>query len=338
MKFSLFLKDKFVFILLFFLFFFLLILLFFAFKVPVVLSNVVLFSMLIFGVLALFLDYFRKKSFYNTFLLNLEHLDKKYLVLETLERPRFYEGQLFYDAFYEINKAMNEYIKNYEFQMNDFKEYIEMWIHEVKIPIASLILMHHNHGNMPKEYVGQVKKLDNYIDQILYYVRSENFEHDFVISEVPLDKVLKNVNLKNKDDYLENNIHLSVSNVRYSVFSDAKWLEFIINQLINNSIKYQRNHVEREIRITGEDYPDFFVLSIYDNGIGIPPRDIARVFEKSFTGENGRTHSKSTGMGLYIAKKLCTKLGHKIEISSEVNGHTIVKISFAKNHFYQIDD
>ena len=116
MKFSLFLKDKFVFILLFFLFFFLLILLFFAFKVPVVLSNVVLFSMLIFGVLALFLDYFRKKSFYNTFLLNLEHLDKKYLVLETLERPRFYEGQLFYDAFYEINKAMNEYIKNYEFQ------------------------------------------------------------------------------------------------------------------------------------------------------------------------------------------------------------------------------
>ena len=338
MKFSLFLKDKFVFILLFFLFFFLLILLFFAFKVPVVLSNVVLFSMLIFGVLALFLDYFRKKSFYNTFLLNLEHLDKKYLVLETLERPRFYEGQLFYDAFYEINKAMNEYIKFYEFQMNDFKEYIEMWIHEVKIPIASLILMHHNHGNMPKEYVGQVKKLDNYIDQILYYVRSENFEHDFVISEVPLDKVLKNVNLKNKDDYLENDIHLSVSNVRYSVFSDAKWLEFIINQLINNSIKYQRNHVEREIRITGEDYPDFFVLSIYDNGIGIPPRDIARVFEKSFTGENGRTHSKSTGMGLYIAKKLCTKLGHKIEISSEVNGHTIVKISFAKNHFYQIDD
>ena len=338
MKFSLFLKDKFVFILLFFLFFFLLILLFFAFKVPVVLSNVVLFSMLIFGVLALFLDYFRKKSFYNTFLLNLEHLDKKYLVLETLERPRFYEGQLFYDAFYEINKAMNEYIKNYEFQMNDFKEYIEMWIHEVKIPIASLILMHHNHGNMPKEYVGQVKKLDNYIDQILYYVRSENFEHDFVISEVPLDKVLKNVNLKNKDDYLENDIHLSVSNVRHSVFSDAKWLEFIINQLINNSIKYQRNHVEREIRITGEDYPDFFVLSIYDNGIGIPPRDIARVFEKSFTGENGRTHSKSTGMGLYIAKKLCTKLGHKIEISSEVYDHTIVKISFAKNHFYQIDD
>ena len=338
MKFSLFLKDKFVFILLFFLFFFLLILLFFAFKVPVVLSNVVLFSMLIFGVLALFLDYFRKKSFYNTFLLNLEHLDKKYLVLETLERPRFYEGQLFYDAFYEINKAMNEYIKNYEFQMNDFKEYIEMWIHEVKIPIASLILMHHNHGNMPKEYVGQVKKLDNYIDQILYYVRSENFEHDFVISEVPLDKVLKNVNLKNKDDYLENDIHLSVSNVRHSVFSDAKWLEFIINQLINNSIKYQRNHVEREIRITGEDYPDFFVLSIYDNGIGIPPRDIARVFEKSFTGENGRTHSKSTGMGLYIAKKLCTKLGHKIEIFFVFYDHTIVKISFAKNHFYQIDD
>ena len=336
MKFSLYLRDKIVFFFLFFLFLLSLVLLFLAFKVPNVLFVVVIVSLFLFVILAFCIDYFRKRSFYNTFLSNLEQIDKKYLVLETLERPRFYEGQLFYDSFYEINKAMREYIKNYEFQLNDFKEYIEMWIHEVKIPIASLILMHHNHGNMPKEYLGQVRKLDNYIDQILYYVRSENFEHDFVISEVPLDKIVRNVNLKNKDDYLENDIHLTVSGVKTTVFSDGKWLEFILNQLINNSIKYKSENKIREIRITGEDFSNRFVLSIYDNGIGIPLKDIGRVFEKSFTGDNGRARSKSTGMGLYIAHKLCDKLGHKLEIFSKQHVYTEVKITFAKNDFYKI--
>ena len=338
MNFFQFLKDRIVFLFLFFLFLFLLILLFFAFKVCTELFLAVIFILCLFGILALFFDYFRKKSFYDTFFFNLDHLNKKYLVLETLERPRFYEGQIFYDSIYEINKAMNEYIKHYAFQMNDFKEYVEMWIHEVKVPIASLILMHHNHGNMPKEYLGQVKRLDNYIDQILYYVRSENFEHDFVINAVSLDKVIRNVNLKNKDDYLENDIHLTVTGVKTTVFSDAKWLEFILNQIMNNSIKYQKEHGIREIRITGTDFSDRFVLSIYDNGIGIPIKDLSRVFEKSFTGDNGRIRSKSTGMGLYIARKLCDKLGHRIEIFSEQLVYTEVKITFAKNDFYQIND
>lgn len=338
MKFFLFLKDKIIFLFLFFLFFLFLIFLFLAFNVCTPLFIAVILMLFLFGVLALCLDYFRKKSFYDTFLFNLEHLDKKYLVLETLERPRFYEGQIFYDSIYEINKTMNEYIKDYAYQMNDFKEYIEMWIHEVKIPIASLILMHHNHGNMPKEYLGQVKKLDNYMDQILYYVRSENVEHDFVINKVSLDKIIRNVNLKNKDDYLENDIHLTVTGVKMTVFSDAKWLEFILNQLINNSIKYQKEHGIKEIRITGNDFSNRFVLSIYDNGIGVPTKDVSRVFEKSFTGDNGRSRSKSTGMGLYIARKLCDKLGHKIEMISEQHVYTEVKITFAKNDFYQIND
>lgn len=289
-------------------------------------------------VLYIIYDFNRRKKFYNKLLNDLDLLDKKYLITEMIDKPDFYEGEIFYDALYEIDKSMAEKIKEYSLSIQDFKEYIEMWIHEVKIPIASLILMHHNHGNMPKEYVGQVKKLDNYIDQILYYVRSENFEHDFVISEVPLDKVLKNVNLKNKDDYLENDIHLSVSNVRHSVFSDAKWLEFIINQIVSNSIKYVRSDVSSVIKFTVSKTKTQTSLHIYDNGIGIPLNDIHRVFEKTFTGENGRKRGKSTGMGLYIVKRLCEKLGHKITLSSVVNQYTEVVLTFALNDFYKMKD
>lgn len=234
---------------------------------------------------------------------------------------------------------MLENVNNYSISINDFKEYIEMWIHEVKIPISSLVLMCHNHKEkIDKKYISQIKRLDNYIDQILYYVRSENVEKDFMIKETKLDKIIGNVALRNKDDLLENKIDLDVDVKNIDVLTDAKWLEFILNQIINNSIKYKKENEDSFIKISVLDNKDKIVLSIYDNGIGIPKSDLTRVFNKSFTGTNGRLKTKSTGMGLYIAKKLCEKLGHTISINSEVNDYTEVKITFSKNDFYKIKD
>lgn len=103
-------------------------------------------------------------------------------------------------------------------------------------------------------------------------------------------------------------------------------------------MKYIRKDVDNIIRISVEESIKQIDLIIYDNGIGIPEKDIRRVFEKTFTGENGRTTSKSTGMGLYIVKKLCEKLGHKITIKSKVNEYTKIIITFSKNDFYKIED
>ncbi len=267
-------------------------------------DNIIFFLVATFNII---FDYFRKYKFYKKILNTLDKLDKKYLILEMLKKPNFYDGEIFYQILYDINKSMIENVKEYNLSITDFKEYVEMWIHEVKIPVASLTLLIHNNKNMfDKRYIEQIRKLDNYIDQILYFVRSENAEKD------------------------ENKVNLEVDIHNEKVLTDSKWLEFVLNQIINNSIKYKKNNNDPIIKISVKDEKDKVYLTIWDNGIGIPKNDIKRVFDKSFTGENGRIMAKSTGMGLYIVKKLCDKLGHKIIIESEIHKYTKITIIFYK--------
>ena len=337
MKFTSYLKDKMYVILLFLGTYSISLLFLFAFKVEKSLIIVLSLLNLLFIILSLTIDFFRKQKFYTHLLENINNLDKAYLVLETIEKPNFYEGKLITQALYEINKSMAETVKILETQTNDFKEYIEMWIHEVKIPIASLILMTHNHKEkFNKKMLEQMHRIDTYVEQVLYYVRSENAEHDYLIKEIELKNVINNVALKNKDELLENNIEFQVENVNFLVNTDAKWLEFILNQIINNSIKYKKENTSSYIKIEGREEKDKIYLSILDNGIGILESDIKRVFEKTYTGTNGRIKTKSTGMGLYIAKNLCMKLGHTIEIESKEQEFTKVIIKFSKNEFYKV--
>lgn len=310
-----------------------------AFKVESTLKIAITIIFFIVCIFNIGIDYFRKYKFYQSLSNTLDVLDKKYLILEMINKPNFYEGEIFYQTLYDINKSMTENVKEYNLSIIDFKEYVEMWIHEVKIPISSLtLLIHNNQEKIDKRYVEQIRKLDNYIDQILYYVRSENAEKDYIIKEKSLQEIIKNVALKNKDDLLASKVKLDVNVNNIKVLTDAKWLEFILNQIINNSIKYKRNNVESYIKIIAKEDKEKTYLSIYDNGIGIPKKDIPRVFEKSFTGENGRITAKSTGMGLYIVKKLCDKLGHKINIESKKKEYTKITIIFYKNDFYKIKD
>lgn len=337
MSFLRFVKDNKVNILVSLLLFILVILLMFTFQVNsflIIISIIFFLSSFIF---LLLYNYFRKKKFYNELINNTKLLDKKYLVLETLSEPSFLEGKILYDSLYQIDKSMNERIKLYEKNLSDFKEYVEMWIHEVKIPLSSLSLMCHNHHNeIDKKYLNQINKLDNYVDQVLYYVRSNDAEKDFLIKKTNLEKVINSVMIKNKDEILLNNITVNVENLNIFVYTDTKWLIFIINQILNNSIKYKKKNGNSLIKIYATEEKDLVNLFIYDNGIGINKSDITRVFDKTFTGENGRKDANSTGMGLYIVKKLIDKLGHKISISSKENEYTEVKIIFGKNDLYNI--
>ena len=288
-------------------------------------------------VLYIIYDFNRRKKFYNKLLNGLDLLDKKYLITEMIDKPDFYEGEIFYDALYEIDKSMAEKIKEYSLSIQDFKEYIEMWIHEVKLPLASLNLIVHNHRELSdKKITEQLKRLDDDIEQVLYYVRSENAEKDYLIKETELNKVISNVAMKNKDILLENNINFEVNVGNKKVLTDSKWLEFIVNQIVSNSIKYIRNDVEHLIKITSEENNKCTILKIYDNGIGISKSDIPKVFDKTFTGNNGRKIETSTGMGLYIVKQLCKKLGHKITIDSKENEYTEVSILFNKDDFLNV--
>ena len=337
MKIKKYLKDKLFYIGIILFSYILILLLFFAFKVNKQL--IISVSVIIFfaTTVILLIDFFRKKEFYTNLLENIEVLDKAYLVLETLKKPEFYEGQLLYEALYEIDKSMNENVRKMQESLLDFKEYIEMWIHEVKIPLATISLMSNNQKRgFDKRAKMQLKKLEDYVDQVLYYARSENAEKDYLIKQTNLTKVIKNVGLKNMDDLLEHKIDYIVQNANVKVLTDSKWLEFILEQIINNSIKYKKNIKSSYIKITTIDDDLKTVLIIEDNGIGIKQADLKQVFDKSFTGENGRDVTKSTGMGLFIAKKMCEKLGHKIDIESIYNEFTKVYITFAKNKFYDV--
>ena len=339
MKLNRYLKDKLYFIILFITFLSLIILLLLGFKVSLELIIVIISLLVIFAILVLIIEYLKKRSFYNEFVNIVDKLDKKYLVIEMLNPSNFQEGEILYNELYEINKSMLENIKNYEISMNDFKDYIEMWIHEVKIPLSSLVLMiHNNKNNISSKMVDQVNRLDNYVDQVLFYVRAENAEKDYLIKKTELNKVINKIALKNKDYILENNICFSVLDCEKKVLTDSKWLEFIIDQIINNSIKYKRDIASSFIKIYTEENNEEIRLIIYDNGIGIDAKDLPRVFDKTYTGTNGRLKSKSTGMGLYIAKNLCEKLGHKIAIESKVNEYTKVIITFNKESIYDVLD
>ena len=337
MKFNSFLKDRLYSIVTALFCYFIILLVLLAYKSDKAIVIAITIILLVTYILLFLTDFFRKQKFYTDLLTNIDNLDKAYLVLETLNRPEFYEGELLCQALYEIDKSMNENVRIEKEQLLDNKEYIEMWIHEVKRPLASLVLTLNNQKNiLDRKTKNILKRLEDYVDQVLYYVRSENAEKDYFIKEVDLSKVIKNVGIKNMDDLLDNKVEFIVDKTNYKVFTDSKWLEFILNQIINNSIKYKRNIDNSYIKIYVKDNLDSTVLIIEDNGIGIKSSDIRQVFDKTFTGTNGREKTTSTGMGLYIAKNLCKKLGHKIEIESKENEYTRVFITFAKNKFYDV--
>ena len=212
-----------------------------------------------------------------------------------------------------------------------------MWVHEVKLPVASLQLMIHNKSeDIMTKAAEQIRRIDSYTDQVLYYARSENAEKDYLIKEVSLKRAFSNTAIKFREDILQCEAELSAEGLDVNVQTDSKWLEYIFGQLMANSLKYRSPDRTAKISVTAEEKQNETVLRFRDNGIGIHEKDLPYIFDKTFTGENGRGFAKSTGMGLYLVKNLCSKLGHCVEVSSVPGEYTEFRIVFAKNDFYKM--
>ena len=280
-----------------------------------------------------FIIYYKKKTYYNNLLNILEDLDQKYLVTELIDRPNFIEGKILKNVVEETGKSMLENVNKYKYIQEDYKEYIELWIHEIKIPIAtSKMIIENNKTKVTESINEEINKIENYIEQALFYARSNTVEKDYYIKKVNLKEIINNSILKNKDSLLQNKINIDLHNLEIEVYTDSKWCTFIINQIIQNSIKYSRED-NKKIEIYTKEKKEKVVLYIRDNGMGIKKGEITRVFEKGFTGENGRLNGrKSTGIGLYLCKKLCIKLGLGIKLESEELVGTKVSIIFPINN------
>ncbi len=279
------------------------------------------------------LQYRKRQMFYRQVMETLEELEEKYLMAEVLDEPEFYEGKLLCDVLYETNKATRGLIHNMEYTMKDFKEYVEMWIHEIKIPISALSLMIYNENTDMKAYRKQLGKIRSDVEQILYYARAGAPQKDFVMKDCSLDAVINHVLKEQKESLIEEHFTIDKKGTDVSVVSDAKWLEFMLGQVVNNSTKYKRGN-RGYLGFSVEDEDKWVRFTVEDHGIGIPARDVDNVFDKAFTGTNGHNVAGATGMGLYICHKMCGKLGHEISLESKEGEGTKVTFLFGKESWY----
>ena len=193
--------------------------------------------------------------------------------------------------------------------------------------------MNYNGSQDLKKQKAQLARINSFVEQILFYARADAAEKDYLLTACDLDATINKVLQQQKDLLIGNKIRIEKNDTAHSVVTDSKWLTFMLGQIVNNSIKYRDAAKQPCISFAVEEMADKTVLKIRDNGIGIPEQDIDRVFDKTFTGENGRKGNASTGMGLYICKQLCNKLGHAITIASVYGEYTEVEIAFGKETF-----
>ena len=289
---------------------------------------IIVFPLLLISI-SLSIEYYNKKAFYNKLEKNLQDLNEKYLISEIIETPNFIEGKILKEVIQDVDKSMIENVNKYKKIQEEYKEYIELWIHEIKIPIAtSKMIIENNKSEAGRSIDEELDKVEDYIEQALYYARSNTVEKDYIIGKVELREIVNTAVIKNKNLLITNKVNLDLHGLDRWVYTDSKWMVFILNQIIQNAVKYGRNE-DSKLEIFAEEEKEKVILFVKDNGIGIKSSEICRVFEKGFTGENGRIiGKKSTGIGLYLCKKLCEKLEIGLGLESEKGVGTKVAITF----------
>ena len=206
----------------------------------------------------------------------------------------------------------------------DMVDYYSMWVHQIKTPIAAMNFLLDNEEIDRKILQQELFKIERYVEMVLTYIRLDSISSDYVITKINLDEVVKDSVKKYATIFINKKIKLNYVSHETMVISDKKWLSFAFEQILGNSVKYSGTGGE----ITIETCENKLVIE--DNGMGIKEEDLPRIFEKGFTGFNGRYEKKSSGLGLYLCKKTLDKLGHHIEISSKVGEGTRIEITFPK--------
>lgn len=268
-----------------------------------------------------------------------DSLEQRYLLAEVMNKPFRLEDLEYYKLIRSANKSMIEQVTRVRSERKEYKEYIEQWVHEIKTPIAAIKLICENQkSDVTRKVLMELERTDQYVEQALYYARSEQVEKDYLIKEISLADCVHAAIMRNKQLLIQNGIEIRTEGLTRTVYSDSKWMEFIINQLLINAVKYRKQQGQEPsvISFTAEEVKNGIGLVIRDRGIGISEDELPRVFDKGFTGTNGRQNQQSTGIGLYLCRRLCDKLGLEITISSVLNEYTAVTIFFPIGTLYQI--
>ncbi|WP_261133350.1 sensor histidine kinase [Bacillus sp. Marseille-Q3570] len=291
-------------------------------------------SCLLFLVLYIVIGYLYRRKFYNALKQNCETDQMELLVMPD---PQNNAQKISLELLDQLHKDYNRQLQRLYDEKRDQQEFILSWIHEIKLPIAASRLLIENSDDLAKDvlvdwFEDELDKIDDDVEQALYYSRIDSFSKDYFITEIEVNSVVKKSIKKYAKPFINKHIEFQMDEQILSVHSDSKWLGFVIDQIIVNALKYTNEG--GMIAVSFEEDQQERRLLIEDDGMGIKPEDLQRVFEKGFTGSIGRNHTKSTGMGLYLAEQLANKLGHSLSIDSVEGQYTKLIIHFPKIRNY----
>lgn len=278
-------------------------------------------------------DYRYRKKYYEELVSLTDTLEQKYLTAELAKNPISKEGGIYFRIMKKAMKSMADEVSQAQRENEEYRDFIEKWIHEIKVPITGAKLICENHKtDQSRKILTQVEQIETDVERVLYYARLGSVEKDYMIKEIQLNAAVQNVLARNKQLLISNRILINTEPVSFYVYSDQKWIEFIINQVIINCIKYRKQD-SPQIDIMIKQDAQGVSLTIRDNGIGIKESEQKRIFEKGFTGSNGRSNCSSTGIGLYLSRELCRKLGLSISMASVSGEYTAVTLFFPRGDY-----
>ena len=273
------------------------------------------------SVIASFSDFVNYRESYK----KLKFLEKNILNdLEDLPKSLDIRIDYYHKIIEKLYEELEKLTQENRQKNTDMVDYYSMWVHQIKTPIAAMNFLLDNEEVDQKILQQELFKIERYVEMVLTYIRLDSISSDYVITKINLDEVVKDSVKKYATIFINKKIKLNYVSYETMVISDKKWLSFAFEQILGNSVKYSSAGGE----ITIETCENKLVIE--DKGIGIKEEDLPRIFEKGFTGFNGRYEKKSSGLGLYLCKKTLDKLGHHIEISSKVGEGTRIEITFPK--------
>lgn len=213
---------------------------------------------------------------------------------------------------------------------HDMTEYYTVWAHQIKTPIAAMRLALQNEDTpLSRRLTGEVGRVEQYVQMALTYLRLGSDSSDYVIRSCALDDIVRPAVRRFAGEFIQRKIQLNYQMLNYTVITDEKWLGFVVEQVLSNALKYTpQGSVSIYMEPEG-------VLCIRDTGIGVAPEDLPRVFEKGYTGYNGRSHRKASGLGLYLCREILTRLGHSVSAESQVDHGTTIRIDLRQHKTIQ---
>lgn len=282
-------------------------------------------------VLALVLEYRRRASFWKDVETAIEALDRTRYIGDLVDEPSFSEGRLALDAMLALTQLNKDELGELRTQNHDRAQYTELWVHEVKTPLAAAkLVLDRMHGPDVAKLKIELERIEGLVEQALFAARSDTLVNDYLIREVRLADAVGEACRSNMCYLASCGVTLNMQvDPQVTVMADRTWLAFILNQLITNAAKYDASTITFTTYEEGNEGPHACtVLELRDDGCGIPAADVPRVFDRGFTGEVGRAHGSATGMGLFLVARMCAQMGLDVLLASEESIGTRVQIKF----------